>query len=305
MNHSDLLLYPIISVVMSAVVLALAVLSVLVWVDFDIGFYFELSWIENTLLTFVFYVLAYCVGIYTSTALVYSVLQLMHGEPLDMAAAWRLATSRLGAIFGYAVLMATVGMLLRIIFRPLGFAGKVAAPLLERTMVFTLVGLAWGAVPYFVVPVLIAERAGPLAAIRRSSHMIKEIWGDDVVVNASVWLIFTVPLVVVLLLGGPAIGWAISTTDELTVVLTVYAVVMLVLLTMLLKLALDGIFAAATYRYAVEKRVDAHFVEHDLNLAFTVRHSRLVNRVRQWLPRRTVSSVKPADIEPVSIDSVD
>jgi hypothetical protein len=174
-------------------------------------------------------------------------------------------------------------MVLRLLLRPIGALGKVVAPVVEKTVAFTIVGLAWNAVPYFVVPVIIAEQAGPVSAVQRSSALIKHIWGDDVVVNASVWVIFTLPLLGVLLLGAPALAWAIATLDELTVVMTVYVVVMLVLLTFLLKMAMDGIFAAAAYRYAVEQQVEPPFVEEALRHAFRSRPNRWVNRVRRWL----------------------
>jgi hypothetical protein len=105
------------------------------------------------------------------------------------------------------------------------------------------------------------------------------------VVNASVWVIFALPLIVMLLLGFPAIGWAITTGHEPTVVATVYVVVMLMLLTWLLKMTLDGIFSAVTYRYVSERQVDPHFDEEALRLAFRNRPNRLVNRVRRWLGR--------------------
>jgi hypothetical protein len=294
--HSDLLLYPILALALATVVLLLEVFAVLLLFNFDIGVFFRLTWVQSTALTYAFYVVAYGIGIYTNTALVATVLQLMQGKPPDVAASWRLANSRLVSIVGYAFLMATVGMVLRVILRPIGFAGKILGPVLAKTVVFTLVGLAWNLVPYFVVPVLIVENAGTMPAIRRSSQLVKKGWGEDVVVNASVWLIFLLPLLIVLLLGAPAIAWAISTMDERVVVLAVYIVVMLVLLTLMLKFAMDGIFSAATYRYAVAQEVQAPFGERDLQLAFRTRHSRLVGRVRRWFPGLFPPTAAPAGV---------
>jgi hypothetical protein len=284
--NTDLLLYPIVMVVLSALALVLGTLGVLLWADFDISILMELPWQQRTALTFVFYVGTYCIAIYTNTALVTTVLQIMDGETPDMAAAWREATQRLPAIVGYAMIMATIGMALRLILRPLGMAGRLAAPALQRVVVFTVMGLAWHLVPYFVIPVMIAEKAGPFQAIRQSSALIKRVWGDDVVVNASVWLIFALPLVIVLLLGGPTIVWAIATGGEFRVMVTVYVVVMLILVTLLLKLAMDGVFAAATYRFATTGATSAWFGESDLRQAFRNRPSRIANRFRRIFGRR-------------------
>jgi len=290
LSYPDLLLYPIISILMAAVGLVLMALSVLVWVHFDTAVFFEMNWLQRTALTFVFYLVSYCIGIYTNTALIATVLQLIQGQPPDMGAAWRMANSRLPAIFGYALTMATLGILLRLLLRPTGMLGKLLAPMLQKTMAFTLIGLAWQAIPYFVVPVLLQEQTGPWAALQRSSRLVKDRWGNDVVVNARVWVIFALPLVLMLLLGFPAIGWAITTGHELTVVATVYVVVMMVLLTWLLKMTMDGIFSAVTYRYVANRQVDPHFDEDALREAFRNRPNRMVNRLRRWLRRDGIGS---------------
>lgn len=289
-SYPDLLLYSICSVVMAAIALVLMSLSILVWTGFDVTFFFEMNWAQSTALTFIFYVMSYCIGIYTNTALIATALQLMQGQPPDMRAAWRMANSRLPAIFGYAVLMATLGILLRLLLRPTGSLGKLLAPALQKTAAFTLVGLAWQAIPYFVVPVLLQEHAGPWTALQRSSRLVKDRWGNDVVVNASVWVIFALPLLLMLLLGIPTIGWAFTTGSEAIVVATVYVVVMMVLLTWLLKMTMDGIFSAVTYRYVAAQQVDPHFDEDALRQAFRNRPNRLVNRIRRWFGRRDVTA---------------
>jgi hypothetical protein len=203
-----------------------------------------------------------------------------------MGAGWRVANERLLSILGYALIMATVGMMLRLTFRPIGRWGSFVAPMLTRITAFTFVGLAWNLVPYFVVPVLIAENPGSFPAIQRSSTLIRQRWGDDVVVNASVWLIFALPLLVVLVLGGPAIGWALINLSEWHIIWIVYIVAMLVLLTFLFKMAMDAIFAAVAYRYATTGEIHGHFYEEDLQSAFVNRPSRLVSAVRSWIDRR-------------------
>lgn len=296
LSHTELLLFPIAAMVMAAVGLVLMALSVLVWVNFDTTYLFEMSWIQQTALTFVFYVMSYCVGIYTNTALVATALQIMRGQPPDMGAAWRMATSRLGTIFAYAVMMATFGMLLRLLFRPTGSLGKLLAPIVQKTIVFTLVGLAWQAIPYFVVPVLLQERVGAWTAITRSSRLVKERWGNDVVVNANVWVIFALPLLMMVIVGVPAIAWAATTGSEVIVTVVAYVIVMLALLTWLLKMTLDGVFSVVTYRYVAEQQVDPHFDEEALRAAFRNRPNRLVNRVRRLFGRGEVTTQVTAQV---------
>jgi hypothetical protein len=255
-------------------------------VNFDLNIFSHLTVWQQTLLTFIYYVVSYCLGMYTNTALVTVVLQLLERQPMDMGAGWRVANERLLSILGYALIMATIGMMLRLIFKPLGRWGSFVAPALTRITTFTFVGLAWNLVPYFVVPVLIAENPGSFPAIQRSSTLIRQRWGEDVVVNASVWLIFALPLLMVLVLGGPAIGWAFINLSEWRITWIVYIVTMLVLLTFLFKMAMDAIFAAVAYRYATTGEIDEYFYEEDLQLAFINRPSSMVNAVRSWLDQR-------------------
>jgi hypothetical protein len=282
-THSDLLLFPIFTILFVTIIIVITGVGILLWVNFDFTVFSQLTVAQQTLLTFIYYVVSYSLGIYTNTALVAVVLQLLAGQPINMRAGWQIANQRLWSILGYALIMATVGMVLRLIFKPIGRLGSWVAPVFTRIAAFTFVGLAWNLVPYFVVPVLIAENLGALPLIRRSSALIRQKWGEDVVVNASIWLIFALPLLVVLLLGTPAIGWAVATLDEWRIIWVAYAVTLLVLLTFLFKMSLDSIFAAVVYRYATTGEIHNYFHEEDLHSAFVNRPSRTVNVVRSWM----------------------
>src|SRR5688572_5162833 len=117
-THNDLLLFPILTVILVALLIAITAGGILLWVNFDLSVFSQLTAWQQTLLTFVYYVMSYCLGIYTNTALVTVILQLLARRPMDMGAGWRVANERLLSILGYALIMATVGMLLRLIFKP-------------------------------------------------------------------------------------------------------------------------------------------------------------------------------------------
>lgn len=280
-RNSDLLFFPLLTVVGASIMLGSFGWAMLLWLDFDIQRVVDAPAWVHVLSTFAWYLLSYAIGIYTNTALIAVVMRLFRGEAPDMRAGWRLATSRLPSIFGYALIMATIGVVLRYILRPAGILGRLVGPAIERSIIFAFVGLAWHIVPYFVVPVIISGERHPLRALKHSAGLIKRTWGNDVVVNASVWLIFTVPLLVVGTLAVPAVSWAVTTLSEMVVTVTVYALLLLVLLTLLFKMAMDGIFSAAVYEYATTGVIVEHFHEEDLQRAFDNRPSRFVNSVRR------------------------
>ncbi len=295
-HHSDLLFFPLLTVAGAALMLTSLGLVVLLWLDFDVQRVVDAPGWVQPLLSYGWFVISYAIGIYANTALITVVMRLFRGEPADFGAGWRLATARLPSILAYALIMATIGMIFRYILRPVGFLGRLLGPMLERTIIFTLAGLAWHLVPYFVVPIIVSGEVHPLHALQRSADLIKRTWGNDVVVNASVWLIFAVPLFLVGLVAGPALTWAVTTLNEWVVTATVYVLLMLVLLTLLFKMAMDGIFSAAAYEYATAGRAVEHFHPEDLQRAFGSRPSRFVNRLRtgfQRLGRLMVAFGKP------------
>src|SRR3989475_11630478 len=53
--------------------------------------------------------------------------------------------------------------------RAIGFLGRIIAGAL---------GAAWGIVTYLVVPVLIFEKIGPWAAVKRSGSLLRQTWGE-------------------------------------------------------------------------------------------------------------------------------
>jgi hypothetical protein len=287
-NNSELLFFPLFTVVGASLMLGSLGWSLLLLLEYDIQRVVAAPAWVHTLLTYGWLVLTYVVGIYTNTALIAIVLRLFRGERPDFREGWRLATARLPCIFGYALLMATIGMIIRFIIRPAGFLGRLLGSALERTIVFTFVGLAWHVIPYFVVPVIINEDVRPLDALQRSAGIVKRTWGNDVVVNASVWLVFTGPLILVGLIATPAVTWAAKSRNEWFVTGVVYALLVMFLLTLLFKMAMDGIFSAAVYEYATNGVVVDPFHPDDLRGAFSSRSSRVVDFLRRisWPFRR-------------------
>ena len=108
---------------------------------------------------FVFYVVQYFVIIYFNTALVGAAIERLEGGNPTVGSGLALAQSRIGAILGYAVISATIGVLLRMLAERLGFIGRI----LE-----TGVGFAWTVTTFLVVPVLAAEGVGPWRRSRKA-----------------------------------------------------------------------------------------------------------------------------------------
>jgi len=240
----ELMVFPAISAVLSVVVLiTFAVPSVLAGL-FDSTVLADSGLpLAGYVVGFLFYVVQYFVIIFCNTALVGAALIRLRGGDPTVGDGFRLATSRVGHILGYAVIAATVGVILRAISERSGVIGK---------LVVSLVGLAWNLATFLVVPVLAAEDVGPMDAVKRSSAYLRKTWGEQIVGTAGMGAVFglisfgTVILFIALFIAAAA-------TQSAAVMIAVavgFGLTMLALV--LVSSTLGGVYAAAVYRYAAE-----------------------------------------------------
>jgi Family of unknown function (DUF6159) len=209
---------------------------------------------------FCWYVVQYFVVIFFNTALVGAAIALLHGERPTVGLALELAVSRIGAILGYAVISATVGVLLHALAERFGLIGR----LIEGAL-----GLAWTAATFLVVPILAAEGVGPWQAIQRSTELLRKTWGENLIGNAGITVVMSsisgITAVVgfgggmaLVRLGHPVLGVAMFS-----------AAITALLLVVLVAAALSGIYSAAVYYYAVVGQPPAGFDADMVRDAFT------------------------------------
>lgn len=204
---------------------------------------------------FLFYVSTYFVIFFCNSALVGAALIRLRGGDPTVADGFRVASSRVGVIFGYALIAGTVGMLLR--------AAKDQSKNLFVRAAVSFLGASWSVATFLVVPVLVNEDVGPVDAIRRSLQLLKRSWGEQLAGNAGLGLVFFFVYLLVGLLGfgGAFLLAGVNGTAALAVlggtVLAFGAVA-------IVGGALNGIYTAAVYRYAAEGASEDTFFEPGL-----------------------------------------
>jgi hypothetical protein len=199
---------------------------------------------------FCWYIVQYFVVIFFNTALVGAAIALLDGEQPTLHAALKLALSRIGAILGYAVISATVGVLLQALAERLGLIGR----LIEATL-----GLAWTAATFLVVPILAAEGIGPWQAIERSTALLRKTWGENLIGNAGISLVMSMisGTVGVIGVGGSMLLFQFG--HPLLGAALLSASIIVLLLIVLVAAALSAIYAAAVYHYAIMGMPPTHF----------------------------------------------
>jgi hypothetical protein len=209
---------------------------------------------------FAWYVVQYSVVIFFNTALVGAAIAVLDGNRPTVGAALKLAFGRIDAILGYAVISATVGVLLHALAERLGVIGR----LIEGAL-----GLAWTAATFLAIPILAAEGIGPWQAIERSTALLRKTWGENLIGNAGISLVMSMisGAVSVVGFGGgillfkhghPVLGAALLSAAVTTILIVV-----------LVAAALSAIYAAAVYYYAVVGRPPVDFDDDLIRGAFT------------------------------------
>ncbi len=208
---------------------------------------------------FLFYVVQYFIVIFFNTALVGAAIERLEGGDPTVASALALARSRVGAILGYAVISATVGVLLRMLAERLGIIGR---------FIEAGIGLAWTVTTFLVVPVLAAEGIGPGEAIKKSATLLKKTWGENLIGNAGISFALSA-LTFVVILFGVGSGVALQSRGHPMLAIPFFAVTIAVVpVLILVGAALTGIYSAAVYRYAVTGKPPAGFDQRMIEGAF-------------------------------------
>ena len=210
-------------------------------------------------LAFLFYFSQYFVIFFFNSALVGAAMIRLDGGNPTLGDGLRIATSRIGAIAGYALIAATVGMILRAIQERVGFVGKIIVGLL---------GVGWAIATYLVVPVLVTRNVGPVDAIKESAGLLKKTWGENVIGQVGLGLAFGLIFMGVIACSVLLIGLAVATQSVAVIVLAGIVVILAVGITGLAQSALAGIYAAALYRYASTGKPTPGFEPEALKLAF-------------------------------------
>jgi uncharacterized protein DUF6159 len=197
-------------------------------------------------LLFAFYFACTFIIVYFNAALIFCALQCFAGEEPSLRAGLAAAAGRLPQILGWALVAATVGLLLNLLQSllkdKLGFLGSLLGGLAET---------AWAVVTYFVVPVLVVDGVGPIEAVRQSSAILRRTWGEAIGGEGglgAISLLLFLPVVLLIGLMGTA---RIDIAEDPVLAVAVIALVVLYILALtLLFTTLGAIFRTATYIYA-------------------------------------------------------
>lgn len=257
-QDKELLLFPFFS----------AIATILVTISFLVPLLFAGAFEESAsgsadpstlVVLFLFYLVQYFVIFFFNSALVGAAMIRLDGGDPTVSDGLRIASSRIVQILGYAAIAATVGLILRLIEERAGFIGRWIAGLL---------GIAFTVATFLAVPILVSRDIGPIEAVKESATLLKKTWGENVIGNAGMGLVFFLFYIGAIGIGVVFIFGA-SQTGSSALIIAVGAIVALTVIGLaLVHTALQGVYSAALYRYATDGEVGEAFAGPLLGDAF-------------------------------------
>lgn len=211
------------------------------------------------------YVLGVCtyIGIafsqtYFLAALCAGANERLQGRDTTIGSALAVANSRLHRILPWALVSATVSMIIQAIEERFGFLGQIIAG---------LIGAAWNVVTFLTIPIIVFEDLGPIHALKRSGTLLKKTWGENLMAQIGLGIIGLIAFIPGILVIGLGVASGVGAVTVLAIAIgAIYLAVAASVVS-----ALSGIYRTALYRYAVDGQVPPAFASTDMEHAFGAR----------------------------------
>ncbi len=200
------------------------------------------------------------VATYFLGALVYAANEALEGRRAALGESFAAANAKLHRILPWALVQATVSIIIQAL-ESRGFLGQIVA---------SLVGAAWAVVTFLTVPIIMLEDLGPINALKRSGHLLRDSWGENIAAQFGFGIFGLIGSLPAILLFALASG---TGSTAVLIVFGAVAVAWLVVVTLLIS-ALSGIYRTALYRFAIDGVAPPAFANSDLQNAFGARQAR-------------------------------
>jgi hypothetical protein len=258
-QDKELLVFPIISMIGVVLVTAGFIFPFLFSGLFD-SIVSDRLQIGGFLVMLAYYIVQYTIIFFANTALVGAAMIRLKGGDPTVRDGIDIAMKNFSSILGYALIAATVGVILRSISERSNNLGR---------FVTSLIGTAWNIATYLVAPVLAVEGIGPVEAIKRSTALLKQTWGEQIAGNFGMGAITALVIFGIILTGGTAVYGAVALDlGVIPIVLVAGFVLMLLVFVGLVSSTLNSIYTAAVYQYATTGQSGEFFDSHLVENAF-------------------------------------
>ncbi len=193
---------------------------------------------------FAFYFCNYFVIVFFNSALTACAMRVINGEDASIGDGLAMAFKRLPQIIAWAFVSAIVGVILQIIENAHEKAGQIISAIL---------GSAWTALTYFVVPVIVVDGAGPVEAFKQSVGTLKKQWGTALVGGFSLGFLGMLVILPIVLIGGGLIWLATKSMGPGGLIAAIAVAVVLFAIGTAVNSAAGVVFKALLFNFATNR----------------------------------------------------
>ncbi len=191
--------------------------------------------------------------VFFNSALVSAALERLRGGDPNVKSGLSHAIKHIHHIFFWSIIVTIVAILIAII------RGDRRENSIFREIFASIIQAGWAMMTFFVVPIIVSENIGPINAIKRSTSLFKQTWGDQVVANFGfgIFQLFGVLL-------GVVVGWFFGLFSP---VLGAFLGGSIAVMSVAIIYTLEGIYKAALYEFALGEK-PLEFQQEDLRTAY-------------------------------------
>ena len=197
--------------------------------------------------------------VFFNSALVSAALDRLRGGDPNVRSGLSHASKHIHHIFIWSIIvtiMALIFAAIRASGRNRGAVGQI------MTSIFASLRQAgWAMMTFFVIPIIVSENLSPFAAIKRSSGLFKQTWGNQVTANFGFGI-----FQILALLASAALGWFFGL---MSANLGMIVGVLCATTSISIIYTLEGIYKAALYEFAMGEK-PLEFEQQDLRTAYRV-----------------------------------
>ncbi|MGM5483524.1 MAG: DUF6159 family protein [Nanobdellota archaeon] len=257
-EDKELFLFPLLSGLFSILfIIAMIIPSILTIFIENTGI--DTFGIFQYIIIFLIYLGLAFIATFFNVCVVYTAGFRFSGKNATFMQSIKFAFSKLHLIFAWALVSATVGLILRLLENIAERFGVIG----QRVMGFItmILGMAWSITTIFVIPAMVYKNIGPFKAIQKSIDVLKKTWGESLIRYFGLGLIeflfimlgvfISVFLSVLLMIAGQIIP---------LIVLLALAFIYFIIIIMFFRIA-NTVFNTALYIYAESGIVPQNFNE--------------------------------------------
>lgn len=197
------------------------------------------------------------ISVFFNGALVAGAHERLAGGDPTVGSAIRKAFSRIPGLVPWAILTATVGLILRALRERAGWAGQ---------FVISMVGMAWEVATFLVVPAIVIDDKGAIEGLKTSGSLLKSTWGENLAARVGFGILgflAVLPAILLMVLFGSLGGVGLIAGIAIGVVWIALVVVVMT--------ALNAVFQAALYLYATSGMAPSGFEGSSIGESFSRR----------------------------------